>query len=419
MVQAADMLARWGEPRGDGIGVVAPSGGGMSVMADRLMESGLRLSTLQASTTNRLHTLLRPAQANNPVDLGGRLSSDPIETAGRTMAALSADPDVSAIVIVVSAMPLLAEVTEALAITGLNSGKPTLAVVMPASAGERARETLRNLNCPFYDRMDDAIRVFKIWAEYWKLLRRPQMTRPERSALPPGADEAIKRMPAGRLTEPEAKTLVAAYGVRVNPGRMVTTREDAVIAAMEIGYPVALKAVSRSIVHKTRAGAVRLNLREASAVRTAFEEVTRAVQGGRPGEMVEGCVVQAMVSGDAEMIVGIRRDPQFGPIVLVGAGGMLADILNDIQIAGAPVSADRALDLLRALRIWPALTGFGGRGRLNVEEVAQTVSRMSWLAVDLGERLVDLEANPVIVGPADTEAVVVDARGTLRAEVIG
>ncbi|HLW59466.1 MAG TPA: acetate--CoA ligase family protein [bacterium] len=414
MVQAADVLARWGAPRGDGIGVLSPSGGGVSVTADRLTERGLRLAALHPSTRDRLRGLLLPPQVNNPLDLGGRLSADIIENAGQAMAALAADPDVSALMIMLSTTPFFAEVTRELAKAALASGKPVVTIVMPGSAADRPREVLRQSGCPFYDRLDDGVRIWEIWTAYWRALQRPAIVPPGDPPRPAGAAEALRRAPAGALTEPEAKTLIAAYGIPVTPGRMAATGDEAVAVAGAIGYPVALKAVSRRVVHKTEAGAVRLNLADAASVREAFAAVADAVRRYDPAAVVEGCLVQAMARAEAEVIVGVRRDPQFGPVVLVGAGGILAELMRDVQIALAPVSVERAREMLRALRVWPVLEGLRGRPALDADAVAEIVSRMSWLGADLDGRLVDLEANPVLVRRAGEGAVVVDARGATQ-----
>lgn len=415
MAQAADLLVRWGAPRGDGIGVVSPSGGGISVAADRLLEHGLHPAALGDETKNVLRTLLSAPQADNPVDLGGRLGADSVDTGGRVMAALAADPDVGANLIVLSTTPFFDAATRAIGSAALASAKPTLAVVLPGAAADGPRGVLREIGCPFYDRMDDALRILRICMDYRRTLTDPPAGPAERPPVPRAANgDAARRLPAGPLTESEAKALFADYGIPVNAGRLAASAEDAAAAAEALGYPVALKAVSRRIVHKTEAGIVRLGLDGRASVRAAFDDVVEAARRYDPDADVHACLVQAMVSGDAELLIGVRRDEQFGPVVLAGAGGILAEVLRDVRIATAPISRRRALDLLQALRVWPVLAGARGRPPLDAEAAADILSRMSWLAADLGERLVDLEANPVIVRRRGEGAVAVDARGTLR-----
>jgi ATP-grasp domain len=148
-------------------------------------------------------------------------------------------------------------------------------------------------------------------------------------------------------------------------------------------------------------------------VKQAWEEINAAVRKAMPGSTLDGCLVQEMVRGEAELIIGARRDPQFGPLVLAGFGGVLVEVLEDVQLALAPISKDEALVMLRRLKLWPVLDGARGRPKLDVEAVADSLSRLSWLAADLGGRFGDLEVNPMMVRVAGQGAVAADARGTL------
>jgi acetyl-CoA synthetase (ADP-forming) len=217
-------------------------------------------------------------------------------------------------------------------------------------------------------------------------------------------------LPAGALTEGEAKRLVAACGIpttREAPARSV---EEAVARADAIGYPVVLKGVSRAVVHKSDAGLVRLDLRDEAALRAAFADVA-----ARLGPGAEGCVVQEMARGEAELFLGATHDPQFGPMVLVGAGGVLVEVLQDVRMAPAPVSPAQARAMIEALRIAPVLAGRRGRPA-DLAAAADALSRLSWLAADLGPRLVTLDINPLILRAAGQGAIAVDGRATLAEE---
>jgi len=128
---------------------------------------------------------------------------------------------------------------------------------------------------------------------------------------------------------------------------------------------------------------------------------------------LEGCLVQEMARGNAELIVGIRRDPQFGPVVLAGSGGILVELLHDLELAPAPVSRERAIEMLRALRLAPILNGIRGQPALDIDAAADVIARLSWLAADLGERLGDAEINPLVLRELGQGAVAVDYRGTV------
>jgi acyl-CoA synthetase (NDP forming) len=194
------------------------------------------------------------------------------------------------------------------------------------------------------------------------------------------------------------------------------TPEAAAVAAARVGFPVVLKAVSRDIVHKSDVGAVRTGLGSAEALTVAAREMAEALARSGPAARLEGFIVQETVSGLAEVIVGARRDPQFGPVVMVGLGGIAVEILKDVALASAPVSAEHARTMLDSLVAAPLFIGARGRPPLDVDAVVEAVVRVSWLAADLGARLVDLEVNPLIVARAGAGAVAVDGRGSLAKE---
>lgn len=413
MVRLAEVLRRWGPARGDGIGILSPSGGGVAVTVDRVVERGLRLARPDAQTRERLLEVLIPSHADNPLDLGGRRDGDSVETAGRAVEILGGDGDVAVLLVVLTTVPAYEATTRALAAAALAGQKPVLVVVTPGSAADGPRRALRELGCPYYDCLDEALRVLAGYVAARAATRPP----PRTPARPPGAPacpaELLRGLPAGPLTEPEAKRLLAAYGVPVCRERLATTPDEAAAAAAEIGYPVVLKAVARLLVHKSDIGAVRLGLAEPEAVREAWAAIEAALRRGVPDASLEGGLVLETVRGEAEVIVGATRDEQFGPVVLVGLGGTLVEVLRDVQMALAPVGPDQARALLERLASWPILAGTRGHPALDVDCVADVVSRVSWLAADLSDRLLELDINPLVVRAAGSGAVAVDARARL------
>jgi acyl-CoA synthetase (NDP forming) len=258
------------------------------------------------------------------------------------------------------------------------------------------------------------LRVLALVADYDRL-RRAIVEAPSRPQGLPHAG-TLDALAAGAQTESEVKRLLASYGVAVAREVLATTPEEAAQAASKLGFPVVLKAVSRDIVHKSEAGAVRVGLADQEAVLAAATEMQRRIRAALPDARIEGFSVQEMVRGEAEVIVGIRRDEQFGPLVIVGLGGIAVEILNDVAVATAPVSAKRVGAMIAGLRTAPLFSGARGRPPLDVAAIAQAVERMSWLASDLGPRLVDLEVNPLIVRRDTGGVVAVDGRATLRAK---
>ncbi|HEV2282416.1 MAG TPA: acetate--CoA ligase family protein [bacterium] len=411
MILAADVLGRWRAPGADRVAVLSPSGGGAAVAVDRVTEAGIGLAALQPGTKQALREILLPPQADNPIDLGGRRDGDPVATAERAMSLLAGDAGVGAVLVALTTVPLYEDTTRALASAGLRSGKPVLFAVTPGSAADGPRRILRDLGCRYYDRLDDALRVAKLWVAYHRTPPGvPAAAR--RPALAAGAREMLRRLPAGALTAPEVRAVLDAYGIPVAEEQVAAGVEEAVSAAASLGYPVALKALCRGLVHKSDVGAVHLGLADAAAVARAWEAIAAAVRR-LPGVELDGCVVQAMAAGEAEVIVGAKRDEQFGPVLLVGWGGLLVEVLHDVQMAPAPISPEHAVELLKRLRMWPVLYGARGRPPLDVALVADIASRVSWLAADLGDRLIELDVNPIVVRAQGKGAVAVDSRATL------
>lgn len=410
MVRLADLLVRWPTMSGDGIGVLSPSGGGAGIGVDRVTEAGMRLAQLSQATKNRLLEVLIPPQADNPIDLGGRRSGDVAGTAGKVMTPMAEDPDVAAVLVVLTTVPFYEQTTKELAMAALAAGKPVLFSVTPGSAADGPRRGLRAVNCPYFDSLDQALRVLRLMVEY-RALNQADRTVPPRPADLPSAPAAAQ---SGRLTEPEAKRLLAAYGIPVTREAVATDADAAAAAANRIGFPVVLKTVARDLVHKSDVGAVKLNLGDEAAVRAAFAAASDAVRKAMPGAAIDGCVVQEMVrGGEAELIAGIRRDPLYGPVIMVGAGGILVELLTDIELALAPVSPEQALAMLQRLRLWKVMAGIRGGAALDTRAAADAISRLSFLAVDLGDRLVDLEVNPLMIRKAGDGVVAADARGQL------
>lgn len=414
MVQLADFLVRWPGIQDGSVGVVSSSGGGAGISVDRLSEAGIRLAQLAPGTRERLREFLLAPQADNPIDLGGRRVNDPFEAARRSVETMASDPDVSVVLIVLTTIPFYTRSTEVLARTAIESGKPYLVLVTPGSAADEPRRMLRSLGCPFLERFDDGVRVLAGVRDY-AAMRTPSLP-PVRPTDLPVADSRTLPPGAALLTEPETKRLLAAYGIRVTREQVCSTADDAAGVATGIGFPVVLKAVARGLIHKSDIGGVRLGLESAADVRQAFSEIERAVAAAAPDAAFEGCVVQEMVRADAELILGVKRDPVFGPVVVVGAGGVLVEMLRDVSMGLAPIDRGRALAMLQRLSIRPMLDGYRGRPALDVEAAADALSRLSWLAADLGDRIESLDVNPLALRPKGRGVVALDARASLAPE---
>ncbi|MET0207873.1 MAG: acetate--CoA ligase family protein [Burkholderiaceae bacterium] len=420
MVRAANIMVRYPAPRRGpsvgAVGVFSTSGGGAGIASDRVSESGLAMAVLADATRAELGTMLLPPQADNPIDLGGRKAPESFEITTPAARALLADPAVGYGLFVLTSMPFFAEKTALMAEAALESGKPCFFALTPGRAAEPARDALRAAGMPFFDRFEDALRAIGLVAQYDRLASLSRTT-PERPDIlsPDDARMLSAALPDGTVTENEVKALLQAYGVRVTREAIATTPAAAADAAGTLGFPVVLKIVSRDISHKSDVGGVVLNLKDAAAVRAAALSMLDSVATRAPTAQVEGFSIQEMLHGEAELIVGTRRDPQFGPMLLVGFGGTFVEVLHDAVVAPAPVSHAKARQMLDALRLAPLLHGVRGKPPLDVDALCEAMVRVSWLAHDLGDRLVDLEVNPFMVCARGGGVAAADGRATLAA----
>jgi acetyl-CoA synthetase (ADP-forming) len=413
LIYCADFLLRCGVPAAPAIAVISPSGGTVAVTGDRVTAAGLALASPSAATAAKLRPLLPAGRMINPLDVGGLPRDSGLDSALTAYRAFAADPAIGAVLIAVATTPQLEDKVRQWGETALGSGKPTAILLTPGSLVDGARQALRAIGCPFTNRLDDTLRVLRTAVDYGEALRNP----PPPAAAPDigrAALEYARQRPAGRLNEPETKVLLRACGIATTEDVVAPAVEAALAQARRIGWPVVLKGVSRDLVHKSEAGAVQLDIRDEATLRAAWQAIATGLAEHRPGAKLDGCVVQPMLKHGTEMIVGSRWDAQFGPVVLVGSGGVLVEILDDVQMAVAPIPAAHAKRLITALRIAPVLAGARGRQPADIDALAGVVAQLSQLAAALGPRLAELDINPLLVLEAGRGAIALDGRATLN-----
>lgn len=404
MIMVAGMLDKMGPFGAGSVGLVVSSGGGGAVTADRLTEGGVPMAAWTAGTVAKLETHFLPHHINNPMDLGAHKGALGPHVFAGTLDAVVRDPAVAVLAYMMTPQPLMADTTAALIRARQETGKPVAVLYDTSSFAPEITAQALEGGLPIVKRIDDLIRTLDAGIRLRDLradLTRPAPQKPAEFVMPasPGT---------GQLSEPEAKALLAAIGVPVPAEEIVDNEDAAVAAAARIGFPVVLKGVSHTVVHKSDAGLVHLNLGEAEAVKRAFAAIAKALPAGE-----RHVSVQQMARGEAELIVGARYDDSFGPQVIVGFGGVLVELLGDVQTALAPVAPWQAEGMLKRLKLWPLLDGYRSRPKLDVAAAVDTVVRVSWLAAELGPRLRELDINPLLVRRAGHGVIAVDGRGTL------
>jgi acetate---CoA ligase (ADP-forming) len=259
--------------------------------------------------------------------------------------------------------------------------------------------------------MPSCARAIKALVDYAAFRERLARRTQERSA-PAGAREEVARALAAAgpvLTEAAAKTLLARYGVPLPPEDLARSENEAVATAAKIGGAVALKVQSPDILHKTEAGAVMLEISGAAAVRDGYRTVLARAKDAHPGATIDGVLVQQMAPKGHEMILGVHRDADFGPLLMVGVGGIHVEVLKDVAFAPVPLGRDAALELIGQLRGAAVLDGVRGAPPADKKALADLIVALSRFAADHADQIEEIDLNPVIVHPKGSGLSVVDA----------
>ncbi len=412
MLSLARAMVRYPQRRVRDVAVITTSGGGGAITADQLSHAGIGLARFNDATRAALAEHYAEGQAGNPIDVGGRKHDGTAELGVVTAEIALGDPATDLGLMVLTTAPDVPGLTRQLADGAERpaaGGKPTLYVMLPGRVAEPARKMLVERSLPYVDTLAEGMAVLRGW-KAWSTYQAPDApTRPAGMPVFTGVE-------AGTLGEGASKALLAQAGIAVNEERIVTSAADALAAADALGFPLVLKVVSPDIAHKSDVGGVALNIADADDLQKRLVAMQASVAKAAPTARIEGYSLQKMEHGELELIVGARRDPQFGAQVVVGAGGVLVELLKDVAVLPAPVDAGSARRAVEGLKVAPLLRAYRGRGALDVDAVVDTIVRLSWLAHDLvgnAGREVEIEVNPLKVKLAGQGAVAVDARAKL------
>ena len=401
-------------PHGNRVAIVTNAGGPGIMATDASIRDGLVIAPLAASTRATLREKLPPAAPiDNPVDVLGDAGADRYAVA---LEAVLADPAVDGVILVCT--PQLMTDLKAIAATAAalapRHRKPTLLCMMATgNVMEDVLAIVTAARLPHYQFPEDAARALAAMARYARGVRRP------RAPVKTFSDvdrEAVARVLARVrqenrhfLPEPEAYAVLQAYRFPVLPFHWARDEAEAVQAAETIGCPVVVKIVSPDIAHKIDVGGVRLNLANADAVRRAYAEVMAAVRAARPEARTDGVLVQKMVKGGKETILGMKRDPHFGPLLLFGLGGTYVEIFRDVAVRIAPITAVDAQQMFRELKSFPILSGYRGEPPADLDAITECLQRLSQLALDF-PAIHELDMNPLVVFEQGKGAGAIDAR---------
>lgn len=389
-------------PRGNRAAVLSLSGGMGVLAADLCAAAGLELARFSAQTVRSLQQLIPTiATAGNPLDptaaILGRMSDirAVIET-------ILADPGVD-LFIFTTAIWRASGVASAEMMADLfrETEKPFF-IIWPG-CGNESKDIIFKSGIPFFSELKEGISAAAaLWRYAMFQKRRSKEKGP--AAPPPGigrqAEYLRPRMPAARgcnLNEAEAKQILACCGIDIPRGEVVATFEQAAAAALRIGYPVVLKALSPQITHKTEAGAIKLGLDDAAMLFEAWEQLHHDLASMAPEICPAGYLVEEMLPVHLEMMAGVKDDPVFGPLLLLGFGGIQVELLRDLAMRPAPLDPEQVQEMLGELKSAPLLSGFRGRDPVDTACLVEAVSRFSFLAAALKGSFSEMEINPLVI----------------------
>lgn len=392
-------------PAGNRVAVLTNAGGPGILAVDALEAAGLQLAPLTDETRAYLRPRLPAAGSlDNPVDI---LAGSGPGTYAVALDALLSDPTVDAALVIQAPQDwfLPTSLAEVVCEVAAAHRKPVLTSIMGLASVDKALAILHQKRVPNFAFPERAATTLAAM-----LARRRWLD--GTPGVPPVLNDVDRKKAGVALQNGQFFEALASYGICAPETRLARSAEEATALAAGMGYPVVLKLASPNITHKSDVGGVRLNLGDAHAVSGAFEEMIAAVRNTHPDARIDGAWVQKMHGEGQELIIGVRRDPQFGPLVIVGTGGTEVELLRDISTGIAPLSEDRAARMLDKTRAGIKLKGWRGNPPGDRKAVIDAMLRLSRLAADFPE-ISELEINPLLVFADGKGAIALDARGTV------
>ena len=397
-------------PKGNRVAVITGSGGSAVWMSDILSAHGLELPVLEEDLQQRLMALLPSyASAQNPVDG----TAQAIHEVGyaKLVEIVRESRNIDTILLIGSLANEATAKTRAedlAAVTGATEQPIILSTYTTAT--ESAMAAFAEAGIPCYTSMPSCARAIRALVDYARF-QASRRREPPTVTAPSIREEAARLLAAaGRvLTEHDAKALLAGYGIPRPPEEMAASRDEAVAAAIRIGGAVALKVQSPDITHKTEAGAVVLGIEGEAAAREAYRQILANARAAHPEAAIEGVLVQAMARPGVDVILGIVRDPGFGPMLMAGLGGIHVEVLRDVVFAPVPLGPEEALALLGELKGAALLDGVRGAPPADKAALARLMVTLSRFAADHADRIEEIDLNPVIVHPKGQGLTIVDA----------
>lgn len=400
-------------PRGNRLAIITISGGAGILMTDEIVARGMQMAQLAPETVAKLREFVPSfGSVGNPVDVTAAIFND-LTLINRTLQAINDDPGVDCIAMINASLQgeIAQKVASEIVAVAAKTDKPIFIswsardVVAPEAYGALDAALIPHYKSPV--RCGRALAAVSWYAEARR--RNEVQKNDEPPVIHKPAALAMLKGKTGDVAEYAAKQVLAEYGIPVTQETLATSRDAAVAAARKIGFPVAMKVQSADISHKTEAKAVKLNVADAAGVAAAYDEILKNARAYKADARIDGVLVQEMVGGGIEAIVGITNDALFGPAVMFGLGGIFAEVMKDVSFRLAPITPAIAREMVEEIKGYPVLAGARGKPPADLDALVDTLVKLSALAMDLKDHVGELDINPLLVMPKGQGVKAADA----------
>jgi len=401
-------------PAGKRVAMTTNAGGAAALAADALAFNGFELAKIEPEIQQKLRTKLNPsAQVSNPVDMLGSVSpEDYLWSLGN----MNEDEGVDVLlpILVPQALVDTLGVAKAWVEIGKQTNKTLLTCLMGERSTLESEQCLNMAGVPVYAYPDEAGRVLKGMEQYKQILANADFAPIKVENIDRNKMAAAMALVDGAhaVGEYETRIMLEAYGIRNVPGDLAADVDEAVKVAERAGYPMVMKIVSEDILHKSDSGGIALNIKNSEELRVEYNAMMARIAKNEPGAHIRGVMVEQMAPKGLEVIVGMRRDPTFGPLMMFGLGGTMVELLKDISFKVAPLTEADIDEMIENTLAGKLLKGFRGSPKSDIEAVKDTISRLSRLSLDNPE-ISEIEINPLIVYPENQGAISLDSRAIM------
>ena len=407
-------------PKGKNFVVITNAGGPGILATDAIEKSKLEMANISNDTKEELKKHLPPTAAlNNPIDVIGDADGKRYRSSIEIVLK-DKNVDGSLILLTPQAMTEITETAESICEYSKNPHKPIFASFMGGYLVKTGHEVLRKGKVPYYQYPERAVRAIESMIEYSNYLKRKEEKKVsfdvDKSRVQKIIDNAISKKHFD-LGEFEARNIIESYGFKIPKSVLAKDENEAAKAAKELGFPIVMKIASFDVLHKSDVGGVKTGLKNEEGVKKAYLKMVSQIKEKVPKANIQGVYIQEMIEGGKELILGMNKDPQFGPLIMFGSGGIYVEVLKDVSFRVAPLSRWDAESMIKEIKTYPLLTGTRGEEPIDFDALIDALLRLSSLVCDF-PKIIELDINPLKIFPKDKgPCVAIDAR--LSLETIG